>query len=314
MTSLLPIELVYFRQAALCGSINGAAAQLRVAGSAVSRQIRKLERSLGAVLLVRHGRGVDLTEQGQRLLIHIRRTDLETAALREDLAGGVRDDEQLRIACPTVFATTVMAGVAHKLRMRHPRLRLTVISAKAEEATRLLVEERVDVAVTSVTKPAEDVRIEFSAVLPTYGVVPAGHKLAGRDQVTITEMLDQPYALLRGKGSARELLEHAARKVGREVRPVLECDQHEALIEFVRVGAGVTFALALGVPDVRSRRLALVNLDVPELLQRSMQIQTSPWRQLSRAQLEFLEIMSAVLSAGDESSGVGTPAAGLPDP
>ncbi|MEQ3553934.1 LysR family transcriptional regulator [Pseudonocardia nematodicida] len=308
MANLLPIELVYFREAALCGSINGAAARLRIAGSAVSRQIRKLERSLDAVLLVRHGRGVELTDQGQRLLTHVRRMEVESAALRDDLAGGAREDEQLRVACPTVFATTVMAGVVRELRMRHPRLRLTVISAKAEEATRLVAEERVDVAVTAVTRPTEDVRIEFSAVLPTYGVVGADHPLAGRDQVTIGEMLDEPYALLRGQGSARELLENAARKVGRELRPVLECDQHEALIEFVRLGAGVSFALALGVPDARAEGIALVRLDVPELSQRSMQIQTSPWRQLSRAQLDFLEIMSAVLSAEDESASATTEA------
>lgn len=62
MKTLLPTDLRYFRETALRGSVNRAAAEQRVAPSAVSRQIRKLERGLGVELFVRHGKGVDLTE------------------------------------------------------------------------------------------------------------------------------------------------------------------------------------------------------------------------------------------------------------
>lgn len=311
MAALLPIELVYFREAALAGSVNAAAARLRVAGSAVSRQIRKLERALGVTLFVRHGRGVELTEEGRRLLTHVRRSETETATLLADLAGGAPEAEVLDVACSSAFSTTLMARVAVRLRTRHPAVRLRSVTVSNEEATRLVAEERVDLAATFSTRPAEGVRIEHAVYLPTYAIVAAGHSLAGRGELGIAEALDHPCALLRGQSSQRELLVQAARNAGRELEPVLECDQHEALIEFARLGGGVAFGSTLTVPEAARCGLALAELTDPELRQRSAQLQTSPWRQLSPAQMDFLEIMSdelAVVAAGPAGAPSSEPA------
>ncbi|MCM2323878.1 MAG: LysR family transcriptional regulator [Oligoflexia bacterium] len=64
-----------FLETAKSGSFTVAARQLRVAQSAVSRQIRLLEESLGVQLLVRSPRRVLLTEEGRRLYEEARRFD-----------------------------------------------------------------------------------------------------------------------------------------------------------------------------------------------------------------------------------------------
>src|SRR6185369_8264563 len=61
-------ELRYFTHVARVGSFNKAAAQLNVAQPALSRQLKKLEDELGVQLLIRNGRGVELTEAGSVLL------------------------------------------------------------------------------------------------------------------------------------------------------------------------------------------------------------------------------------------------------
>ena len=58
-----------FEVVARRGSVSAAAAELFVTPGAVSRQIKSLEEDLGAVLVVRDGRGVRLTEIGERLCI-----------------------------------------------------------------------------------------------------------------------------------------------------------------------------------------------------------------------------------------------------
>src|SRR6185369_5192219 len=60
-------QLRYFVTVAEVENISLAAHRLRVAQSAVSRQIRLLEEELGVVLLQRSGRGVKLTETGESL-------------------------------------------------------------------------------------------------------------------------------------------------------------------------------------------------------------------------------------------------------
>src|ERR1700743_1165000 len=60
-------EVRYFLQVARAGSFNRAAHELNIAQPALSRQVRKLETSLGVDLFVRHGRGVRLTSAGSLL-------------------------------------------------------------------------------------------------------------------------------------------------------------------------------------------------------------------------------------------------------
>ena len=61
-------SLSYFVRIAELGSITRAAAHLRVAQPALTRQVQRLEEELGAALFTRVNRGVRLTEAGQRLL------------------------------------------------------------------------------------------------------------------------------------------------------------------------------------------------------------------------------------------------------
>src|SRR6266568_7180935 len=60
-------RIKYFLQIAEEGSMTRAAAVLGVAQPALSRQIRLLERDLGITLFHRTRRGVQLTEDGERL-------------------------------------------------------------------------------------------------------------------------------------------------------------------------------------------------------------------------------------------------------
>ena len=58
-------QIRYFIEIADAGSFNRAASRLRIAQSALSRQIKQLEFELGADLFERHGRGVHVTESGR---------------------------------------------------------------------------------------------------------------------------------------------------------------------------------------------------------------------------------------------------------
>jgi DNA-binding transcriptional LysR family regulator len=68
--SLAQIE--YFVVVAEQGHVGRAAAHLRVAQPAVSRQIRRLEDELGAALFVRTPRGMKLSMAGEVFLQHAR--------------------------------------------------------------------------------------------------------------------------------------------------------------------------------------------------------------------------------------------------
>ena len=82
MRSLIPASLRYVDQVARSGSIQAAAKELRVAASAINRQILRLEEEMGVPLFDRYARGMRLTVSGETLVTLIRqwRSDERRAA------------------------------------------------------------------------------------------------------------------------------------------------------------------------------------------------------------------------------------------
>lgn len=121
-------KLRIFHAVADAGSLTHAGDALHLSQSAVSRQIRSLEESLGTTLFHRHARGLILTEQGE-LLFDATSTmaqKLDTAAAR------IRDSEEevfgeLKVTTATGFGTLWLAPRLVKLYERYPDIKIDLI-------------------------------------------------------------------------------------------------------------------------------------------------------------------------------------------
>ena len=78
-------HLRYFYAVSQTRSIRKAADSLRVAQSAVSRQVKALEDELGVALFERHPRGVRLTDAGQILAKYAQQTILDLERIRSEI-------------------------------------------------------------------------------------------------------------------------------------------------------------------------------------------------------------------------------------
>ena len=93
--------------------------------STVSQQIRRLEDQFGRPLLVRDGRRVALTEEGEQLLSYARRI-LALADEAHHVVGRPVGDGVVRLGLPEDFAANRLAAVLAKFTRSRPRLRLDV--------------------------------------------------------------------------------------------------------------------------------------------------------------------------------------------
>jgi len=121
-------KLRIFHAVADAGSLTHAGDTLALSQSAVSRQIRGLEESLGTTLFHRHARGLILTEQGELLFDATRAMSkrLETASAR------IRDSEEevfgeLRVTTTTGFGTLWLAPRLPSLYERYPDLKIDLM-------------------------------------------------------------------------------------------------------------------------------------------------------------------------------------------
>ncbi|WP_312525589.1 LysR family transcriptional regulator [Paracoccus sp. (in: a-proteobacteria)] len=121
-------KLRIFHAVADAGSLTHAGETLHLSQSAVSRQIRALEDSLGTTLFHRHARGLILTEQGELLfeatMAMVRKLDTTSARIRdsEEHVYG-----ELKLTTTTGFGTLWLVPRLAKLYDRYPDLKIDLI-------------------------------------------------------------------------------------------------------------------------------------------------------------------------------------------
>ncbi|SDD32082.1 LysR family transcriptional regulator [Streptomyces prasinopilosus] len=192
-------RLHVLRAVAHYGTVTAAARALHFTPSAASQQIRQLARDLGVDLLERQGRGVRLSPAAESLLAHADAIETRWEQAELDLrADHGAPAGLLRVTGFPVAVSVLLAPVAARLSVRHPRLRVRILEAEVSESFDLLFEGAVDLAVVEATPlnpPLSDVRFDQRPLLedPFDLVVPEGHPLAGRGQVGLGEAAREPW-------------------------------------------------------------------------------------------------------------------------
>lgn len=147
-------QLRAFRVVARARTFADAAAELRVSVSAVSQQMKSLERQLDTRLFERVGRRAALTAEGQWLLDAVT-GPLETldTALRQ-LSGRVRHTGgEVRLGGPRAFGRHWLRSRVPPLLARHPELKPIITFEVPSTLERLLADGRLDLAI--LTRPPE---------------------------------------------------------------------------------------------------------------------------------------------------------------
>ena len=126
------------------GSFTAAAVELGVTGSAVGKSISKLEARLGAQLLHRTTRRIDLTTEGEAYLVSCRRILEELDQSEAYLATGhLQPIGRLRIDLPTTFGRRHVLPSLLALGLRHPGLDLSI---SLRDRAVYMVAEGIDIA------------------------------------------------------------------------------------------------------------------------------------------------------------------------
>ncbi|MDQ1054473.1 DNA-binding transcriptional LysR family regulator [Arthrobacter sp. SORGH_AS 212] len=278
--NMLTPALLYFDAVAQEGTLTEAATKLHVSASAISRQINKLETSLGMPLFHRHARGVELTEAGRLLLAYVRRAEAEGAAVREELLVSMqRKTRTLRVACAEGFARVWVPSAIAGLSRQHDDVEFHLDVVSSSEGTRRVAEGEADVAVVFSLGPQAKVTVEHSTPTPVaFALVSPDHQLAAEQTTTLKDLCRYKLAVTAPGSSQRELFDLAMQIEGLTPSITLQSDHINPVIQFARSGVGVSLVGGLSLDRRDREELVTVHLDHPVLRQRHGQIQTMTGR------------------------------------
>ena len=182
------------------GSVSGAAEGLHVTTSAVSQQMAKLEREVGQQLLAKNGRGVRLTDAGRLLAEHAARILSQVELAQSDLEAqrGQVVGELRLVGVPDRRARTVPRRAVRAARASTRPCGVRSCELEPETGIAGVVRGDLDLAVVldwyNKPMPLPDGLVKAHILDdPADVAMPAGHRLAGRDEVDLAEFADDEW-------------------------------------------------------------------------------------------------------------------------
>jgi DNA-binding transcriptional LysR family regulator len=163
LPATLDIDLLRtFVVIAHAGSLSAAAPGIGRTQAAISMQIKRLEDIVGQPLLNRGGRGVTLTQEGERLLAHAQGILSAHDEAIADLTGkglsGV-----IRFGCPDEYAASFLSNLIGEFVSHHPDVLIEVVCASTPRLHERLNKHKIELALVSIIDGATDehsIRVE----------------------------------------------------------------------------------------------------------------------------------------------------------
>lgn len=242
-------KLDYFVHVAELRSFSRAAVVLGIAQSALSRQVRALELELRETLLLRNGRGVTLTEAGQRLLEHSLAILQRVGEARADMASN-RDEPvgRITIGLPPTIGRQLTLPLIDGFRRRMPRARLAIVEGLSTHIVEWITSGRVDLGL--LYNPEAQPGLEFVPLLeePLCLVQRADAPApAGRGPLSMAELADAKLVLPERAHVIRRLLETRAMHAGLQLDIAWEVSSVAAIIDLVCADYGQAVLTASAV-------------------------------------------------------------------
>jgi DNA-binding transcriptional LysR family regulator len=223
-------KLRYFLALADTLHFGRAAEELYIAQPVLSRQIRALEQDLGASLFTRDRHGVVLTDAGRQLLADAGPLLASADAVRRRVAVAARGSRRLAVGFRTGIPVIPAARV---FEARHPDVVVDVQRIEWDDQAPMLLDGRIDVGFVRLPIDETGLRVAPLYTEPLMVVLPADHRLVGKEEVTEADLAGEPLVWHADPSTQPTRRPHP--DGGLRVRGV------EEKLEHVAAGRGISF-------------------------------------------------------------------------
>jgi DNA-binding transcriptional LysR family regulator len=235
--------------------------------SAVSMQIRQLELQLGVSLFHRTTRRVQLTREGELLLVCARRavTELQTGLRQLKEAADIQRGG-LTLACAPTVAATRLPQILVAFQESYPGVTAHVRELASAQMLDCIRRQEVDFGLGP--RSANAAEFQFQPVLrdEIYALIPASLDLGSRKAISLAELSHLPTLLLAGSSELHGMLEKAQKASGTTLNIKYEVQQVQTQIAMAAAGLGAAILPRIALPAKPDPRMRAVPIVDPPLV------------------------------------------------
>ncbi len=275
-------------------SFKKAADALFISMPAVSMQIKQLEEQLGVALFQRTTRKVELTAEGEQLMITARRAmaELESGLARLQKIVDVQQGH-LSFGCVPTIASTRLPAILTEFAKKYPGVSVHVRELAQRELVEAVRRSEVDFGICPVEEKSD---LEFSSIfIDEYvALLPKTYEDKGRAGISLRELSKMPLLTLGTSTLFREHLNEALSTNGLVSEHNYEFTHVTTLVAMAEAGLGIAILPRVAIPG--KTRLKTVRIINPALT-RTVGIVKIKGHTLSPAAARLVELCNQQLAS-----------------
>lgn len=291
------------------GSLTRAALFLDSNQSLLSRQLNALERECGARLFNRTGRGVALSEVGERLFPQVKALLSDAQRLEQDIRGQAREPAgRVTLGLLPSIAQPLVGRLFSEMRSRHPSVSLKVLEGSSGQVEEWLSEARVDIAILyrygATLADAE----QSLAVVDSYLIGPPGDPHTADTELPFKSLDNLPFILPGAPNGLRTALDAMARQHRITLAPAVEADSlplQKSLVANERLYTVLPLHAVWGeVADARLQAARIIDPPIQRTVAMALSKSKGPARAVTAVASQIVAIVDDMARAGMWRPGV----------
>lgn len=250
-------QLEAFRAVMLSGSVTQAAAALHISQPAVSKLLADLEYQVGFKLFVR-SKGVALTVTPEAdIFFHEVERSFAGIAVLKRAAEDIRNTSTgtLRIAALPALAVSFLPAAIKTFRSRHPGVSIQLQTRSSSTVRQWMANQQFDVGLATPARELPGIAMETFLKCQGACVLPPGHRLASREQVTPADLRGERFISLALEDQTRHRIDRIFDNSGIERDMIVETQYAMTICALVLQGLGCSILNPITAADYRDRGL-----------------------------------------------------------
>ncbi len=281
-----------FYQVAVDLSFSKAADNLFISQSAVSQNIKNLEKELKTDLFIRSTKNVRLTEAGEILLEHIE----PAFNLIENGEKSIREINalergEIHIGANDTISKDYLLPYLKEFHQLYPEIQIQITNRTSSTCIDLLQQNKVDLIISNLPNPKITKQMKKQEIFSFNDIFIAGSEFKSliKKEIKLEELKNYPLLMLESKTTTRKFLEKALTELNIEIEAAVELGSVDLLIEMTKIGLGIAL-----VPEycLELKKDGLFEVMTKEKLPaRKLAVVTNKNIPLSKAAEKFLKLL-----------------------